>query len=90
MKAHRLALLGSLLGHAAVLIASIVFALAHVIQGWQSAFVIFLIALGAHGLVIAGHSLFPVMAAHALYDAVAGTLMPRWYERENAVPPAPV
>lgn len=68
---------------AAVLIASVVFALAHVIQGWQSAAVIFLIALGAHALVIAGHSLFPVMAAHALYDAVAGTLMPRWYERET-------
>jgi membrane protease YdiL (CAAX protease family) len=68
---------------AAVLIASIVFALAHVIQGWQSAGVIFLIALGAHVLVIAGQSLFPVMAAHALYDAIAGTLMPRWDEHEN-------
>jgi len=22
------------------------------------------------------------MAAHALYDAIAGVLMPRWYERE--------
>jgi membrane protease YdiL (CAAX protease family) len=75
---------------AAVLIASFVFALAHVIQGWQSAGVIFLIALGAHALVILGQSLFPVMAAHALYDAVAGTLMPRWYERENAAPPAAV
>jgi membrane protease YdiL (CAAX protease family) len=67
---------------AAVLIASIVFALAHIIQGWQSAGVIFLIALGAHALAIAGQSLFPVMAAHALYDALAGTLMPRWDERE--------
>lgn len=75
---------------AAVLIAAVVFALAHVIQGWQSAFVIFLIALGAHALVIAGQSLFPIMAAHALYDAVAGTLMPRWYERENAATPPPV
>jgi membrane protease YdiL (CAAX protease family) len=75
---------------AAVLIASAVFALAHVIQGWQSAFVIFLIALGAHALVIAGQSLFPVMAAHTLYDAVAGTLMPRWYERENAAMPPSV
>lgn len=67
---------------AAVVIASVVFALAHVVQGWQSAFVIFLIALGVHALVIIGHSLFPVMAAHALYDAIAGTLMPRWYERD--------
>ncbi len=24
------------------------------------------------------------MAAHALYDAIAGVLMPRWYERETA------
>ena len=68
---------------AAVVIAAVVFALAHVIQGWRSAFVIFLIALGAHALVIAGQSLFPVMAAHALYDAIAGTLMPRWHERET-------
>ena len=68
----------------AVLIASVVFALAHVIQGWRSVLVIFFIALGAHALVIFGSSLVPVMAAHALYDAAAGVLMPRWYEREKA------
>ena len=69
---------------AAILIASIVFALAHVIQGWRSTLVIFAIALGAHALVLLGGSLVPVMAAHALYDAIAGVLMPRWYEREKA------
>ena len=68
---------------AAVLIASVVFGLAHVIQGWPSACAIFLIALGAHALVLAGGSLVPVMAAHALYDAIAGVVMPRWYEREH-------
>jgi membrane protease YdiL (CAAX protease family) len=68
---------------AAVLIASVLFALAHVVQGWRSAGVIFVIALGAHALVIIGQSLFPVMVAHALYDAVAGTLMPRWHARDS-------
>lgn len=78
------ALLARLTGSvaAAVVIASVVFALAHIIQGWRSAGVIFLIALGAHALVLAGQSLFPVMVLHALYDAIAGTLMPRWYNRE--------
>lgn len=66
----------------AVLIASVAFALAHVVQGWRSAAVIFVIALGAHALAIVGDSLVPVMAAHALYDALAGVLMPRWFERD--------
>lgn len=73
-------LTGNLL--AAVLIASIVFGFAHLVQGWRSVFTITLIALGAHGLALLGASLYPVMAAHALYDALAGVLMPRWYERE--------
>jgi membrane protease YdiL (CAAX protease family) len=67
---------------AAILIASIAFALAHVIQGWRSVVAVFGIALMAHAVVLMTQSLFPVMAAHALYDALAGVLMPRWYERE--------
>ena len=67
---------------AAVLIASIVFALAHIVQGWSSAAVIFGIALAAHALVLLTGSLFPIMAVHAVYDAIAGVLMPRWFERE--------
>jgi len=47
-------------------------------------FAIFLIALVAHGLVWFSKSLLPVMAAHTIYDAVAGWLIPRWYERDAA------
>jgi membrane protease YdiL (CAAX protease family) len=67
---------------AAIAIASIVFALAHVIQGRRATMVVLVIALGAHALVLLTRSLFPVMAVHALYDAAAGVLMSRWYARE--------
>ena len=40
------------------------------------------IALAAHGLVLFAHSLLPVMFAHTVYDAVAGWLIPRLYERD--------
>jgi len=67
---------------AAILIASVVFALAHVVQGWRSVIAVFGIALMAHSVVLMSQSLFPIMAAHAIYDAIAGVLMPRWYRRE--------
>ena len=67
---------------AAVLIAATVFALAHVVQGMRATMVVFVIALGAHALYFLCGSLIPVMAIHALYDALAGVLMSRWYERE--------
>src|SRR5205085_1500036 len=80
-------LTGNLL--AAIVIASAVFALAHVIQGRRAAIVVFCIALGAHALVFLTKSLFPVMAVHALYDAVGGVLMSRWYRRELESAPQP-
>lgn len=80
-------LIGSLL--AAIGIAAIVFALAHVIQGWRAAVVIFFIALLAHALVFVTKSLYPAVAAHALYDAVGGVLMSRWYRREIESAPPP-
>ena len=80
-------LTGNLL--AAIVIASAVFALAHVIQGRRAAVIVFFIALGAHALVFLTKSLFPVMAVHALYDAVGGVLMSRWYRRELESAPQP-
>ena len=80
-------LTGNLL--AAIVIASAVFALAHVIQGRRAAIIVFFIALGAHALVFLTKSLFPVMAVHALYDAVGGVLMSRWYRRELESAPQP-
>jgi membrane protease YdiL (CAAX protease family) len=75
---------------AAVVIASVVFALAHVVQGRRATIAVFFIALGAHALYLVGQSLFPVMAMHAIYDALAGLLMSRWYERELESAPQPV
>ncbi len=73
---------------AAIAIAAVVFALAHVIQGKRATMVVFFIALGAHALVYLTQSLMPAMAIHALYDALAGVLMRRWYVRD-AVQSAP-
>jgi membrane protease YdiL (CAAX protease family) len=67
---------------AAVLIASVVFAVAHAVQGLRGVFAIFLIALAAHGLVLFAHSLLPAIFAHTVYDAIAGWLIPRLYERD--------
>jgi membrane protease YdiL (CAAX protease family) len=67
---------------AAVLIASVAFALAHAVQGVRGVFAIFLIALAANGLVLFAHSLLPVIFAHTVYDAIAGWLIPRLYERD--------
>ena len=80
-------LTGSLIG--AIVIAAVVFALAHVIQGRRAAIVVFFIALGAHALVYFTRSLFPVMTIHALYDALAGVLVRRLYEGERASRPQP-
>ena len=66
----------------AVFIAAIVFALAHIIQGWRAVVAVFGIALMAHSLVLTTQSLFPAMAAHAIYDALAGVMIMRLHRRE--------
>ena len=48
-------------------------------------FAIFVIAVVALGLVLFAHTLLPANVAHAAYDAVAGWLIPRLYERDNAL-----
>jgi membrane protease YdiL (CAAX protease family) len=82
-----LAILRYLTGNliASVLIASVAFALAHALQGVRGMFAIFLIALAAHGLVLYAATLLPAIVAHAVYDAVAGWLIPRLYERDAAI-----
>jgi len=75
---------------AGILISAIVFALGHVIQGRRAAFGVFGIALMAQSLVLVTQSLFPAMAAHAMYDALAGVLMSRRYQRELESAPQPV
>lgn len=67
-------LAGSLTGSVliAVLFCSVTFAVAHVIQGWKSAAVICIFALGFHLLVWMAGSLYVAMAVHVTYDIIAG------------------
>lgn len=56
----------------AVFLCALAFAVAHAAQGWKSGVVIFAIALVMHGLVALTGTLVLAMAAHAVYDLVAG------------------
>jgi membrane protease YdiL (CAAX protease family) len=56
----------------ASLLAAVVFAFCHYIQGWKSMAVIFLFALSFQALVYVTGTLFVAMAVHFLYDVVAG------------------
>lgn len=60
---------------------SVVFALAHSVQGWRSTIVIGLIAAGFHFIVIYSGGLLPAIVTHFVYDAVAGIMIPRWIQR---------
>ena len=57
---------------AAAAVASVVFGVSHVVQGWRSVVIIMGIALALHGLVALSGSLLPAIVIHAVYDAVAG------------------
>ena len=76
-------LLSRLLGRPlpAALIASAVFGLSHILQGWKNAVIIGIVALAMHGLVIWSGSLYIAMAVHAIYDLVAGFTYGRLGER---------
>lgn len=56
----------------AVIVCSIAFAMAHWVQGWKSAVVIFAMALLMHGLVQFTGTLVLAMVVHATYDFVTG------------------
>jgi membrane protease YdiL (CAAX protease family) len=70
------------------LLSAIAFGLAHIIQGWRAVVTIFGIALISQALVTFSGSLLPIMAVHAIYDFVAGIVIPRWYERDLAAAPS--
>lgn len=53
------------------------FSLGHVLQGWKSMAVIFVLALAMHALVWFTGTLVIAMAVHALYDLLAPTLRRR-------------
>jgi membrane protease YdiL (CAAX protease family) len=68
------ALLGIFVGNAlvAALLCSTSFGLTHIIQGWRSAALIVVFALGFHWLVWLAGSLYVAMAVHVAYDITAG------------------
>jgi membrane protease YdiL (CAAX protease family) len=68
------ALVGAITGSfwLAALVCSISFGLAHFVQGWKSAALITVFALGFHTLVWLGESLYVAMAVHVAYDLTAG------------------
>lgn len=66
---------------AAAAVLSVIFALAHSVQGWRSTIVIAVLASGFHFIVIFSGGLLPAIATHFVYDAVAGIAIPRWMRR---------
>ena len=68
------ALVGALTGSfwAASLVCSITFGLVHIVQGWKSAALIVVFALGFHLLVWLAGSLYVAMAVHVAYDLTVG------------------
>lgn len=56
----------------AALACSVVFGLAHLVQGWKTGAVIMVIALAQHAVVRVTGTLVIMMVLHAVYDLVAG------------------
>lgn len=79
-------LLAHVLGseEAAVLVCAILFGVVHATQGWRSAALIVVLALGFHVLVLLTGSLYAAMAVHVAYDITAGFMMGR-YAREQGL-----
>jgi membrane protease YdiL (CAAX protease family) len=63
-------------------ISSAVFAFNHLVQGWISAGTVFIIALGFHLLVFFTGGLYAAIAAHFIYDLLAGLFYGRKAPRE--------
>ena len=67
----------------AITIAAAVFALNHLVQGWISAGTIFIIGLGFHLLVQITGGLYAAIAAHFIYDLLAGIIFGRIARKES-------
>lgn len=65
---------------AAAAILSVLFALAHTVQGWRSTIFVGAIAAGFHFVVIYSGALLPAILVHFVYDAVVGIVIPRWVQ----------
>jgi membrane protease YdiL (CAAX protease family) len=72
----------------AVAICSVVFALAHLVQGWRTVAVICVMTVGMHLIVRATGDLYTAMAIHVVYDVLAGVVLLRLAKRDGLVPAA--
>jgi membrane protease YdiL (CAAX protease family) len=66
---------------AAALLCALAFALGHSIQGWKNVLIIFTMSVIVQGLVWFTGTLYVAMAAHALYDIIAGFAYLRLYKQ---------
>ncbi len=66
---------------AVAILCALSFALAHAIQGWSGAAIIFVMAIIFQGIVLFTGTLYIAMAAHALYDIIAGFAYLRLYKQ---------
>jgi hypothetical protein len=73
------------------ILCSVSFGLAHMIQGWKSAAIIGLFALGFHAQVWLAGSLYVAMVGHIAYDITAGVTYGRLGKElgYNRIEPAP-
>lgn len=65
----------------AAILASVIFAFSHYVQGWKSVLAIFAFALSFHWLVSLTGSIIPGMLVHAAYDFTAGIMYRRFGEK---------
>lgn len=56
----------------AAALSAVAFGLSHAVQGWKAAAAVMVIALLLQGLVVLDGTLYPAIAAHAMYDWLAG------------------
>ena len=84
--ASSLLLLAGMPAAAVVVVVNAAFGLAHATRGWVHVGVTFGIGAALHLLVLASGSLWPAMAAHAVYDFLAGLSYARLARRTAAGP----
>lgn len=67
----------------AALIAGVMFALAHLVQGWIAVLIVFVYGLLFQILYVTSGSLFAPVLVHVIYDFLAGLLIARWSRAED-------
>lgn len=77
---------------ASVAICALAFGLGHLVQGAKAALFVTGIGAGFHGLVLATGSLYPAIAAHIVFDLIAGFRYGRLADQAAfpAMPPPPL